>query len=383
MVAAAAAPLAARGAGIGVLMGSAYLFTSEAVTDGAVGQVFQRQVLAAHRTDLLETAPGHVTRCVASPFTAEFASVRAELRDSGVPDRDAWTELERLNVGRLRVASKGLRRDGPDLVTVDEPEQLADGLFMAGQVAVLRSDVTTIERLHQSVTVDAVDFLEERVRELRDRLGIEPVEAPAPAPLDVAIVGMACVFPGAQDLSAFWSNVVGGVDSVTEVPAQRWDSSLYHEPPGGHAPGERTPSKWGGFLPRIPFDPLRYGIPPTALASIEPVQLLALQVADQALADAGYADSGWDRSRTSVVFGAEAGSDLSNAMVLRTVCAQLFRQGAGRPRRSVAPIDRGFLSGLAGQCDRRSDREPAGPGWRQLHGRRGLRVFAGRRRRGL
>ncbi|GAA1710370.1 hypothetical protein GCM10009765_69610 [Fodinicola feengrottensis] len=324
MVAAAAAPLAARGAGIGVLMGSAYLFTSEAVTDGAVGQVFQRQVLAAHRTDLLETAPGHVTRCVASPFTAEFASVRAELRDSGVPDRDAWTELERLNVGRLRVASKGLRRDGPDLVTVDEPEQLADGLFMAGQVAVLRSDVTTIERLHQSVTVDAVDFLEERVRELRDRLGIEPVEAPAPAPLDVAIVGMACVFPGAQDLSAFWSNVVGGVDSVTEVPAQRWDSSLYHEPPGGHAPGERTPSKWGGFLPRIPFDPLRYGIPPTALASIEPVQLLALQVADQALADAGYADSGWDRSRTSVVFGAEAGSDLSNAMVLRTVLPSYF-----------------------------------------------------------
>ncbi|HVW44944.1 MAG TPA: SDR family NAD(P)-dependent oxidoreductase [Amycolatopsis sp.] len=321
MVAAAAAPLAARGTGIGVLMGSAYLFTEEAVAHHAVLPAFQRQVLAAERTALLETAPGHATRCVVSPFTERFGGLREELRARGVADRQAWEELEQINVGRLRVASKGVRREGTELVAVDVPDQLTEGLFMAGQVAVLRSQVTTIGQLHRSVT-DAAAFLTERARTVREWLGpIEVTEPEAPSPLDVAIVGMACMFPQAPDLAKFWANVVRGVDAVTEVPATRWDPGVYYAEGGT---GERTPSRWGGFLPEIPFDPLRYGIPPSSLAAIEPVQLLALAVAEKALADAGYGDGGFDRDRTSVVFGAEAGSDLSNATVLRTVLPSYF-----------------------------------------------------------
>jgi acyl transferase domain-containing protein/NAD(P)H-dependent flavin oxidoreductase YrpB (nitropropane dioxygenase family) len=316
MVAAAAAPLAARGAGVGVLMGSAYLFTEEAVAHRAVLPAFQRQVLAAEHTALLETAPGHATRCVVSPFTEQFHTLRDDLRARGLPDRQVWEELEQVNVGRLRIASKGVRRQDTELVTVDEPAQLAEGLFMAGQVAVLRSEVTTIARLHRSVT-DAATFIDEQAQVLREQFGtIEVTEPEAPPPLDVAIVGMACLFPQAPDLATFWANVLGGVDAVTEVPAGRWNPDVYYAEGGT---GEHTPSKWGGFLPEIPFDPLRYGIPPSSLAAIEPVQLLALAVADRALADAGYGDGGFDRDRTSVVFGAEAGSDLSNATVLRTV----------------------------------------------------------------
>ncbi|MFB7511498.1 beta-ketoacyl [acyl carrier protein] synthase domain-containing protein, partial [Streptomyces broussonetiae] len=141
-----------------------------------------------------------------------------------------------------------------------------------------------------------------------------PDEPPAPAPLDIAIVGMSCMFPDAPDLAAFWANVVAGRDAVTEVPPDRWDPAVHH------ASGS-TASKWGGFLPRIPFDPLRYGIPPASLGSIEPVQLLSLEAARRALEDAGYGEQGrtFDRARASVVFGAEAGSDLSNAVTLRAV----------------------------------------------------------------
>jgi acyl transferase domain-containing protein len=127
---------------------------------------------------------------------------------------------------------------------------------------------------------------------------------------------MAGMFPGAEDLAAFWANVLAGKDCVTEVPAERWDPEVYYAPDGD---GERTPSRWGGFLPRIPFDPLSFGIPPASLAAIEPVQLIALEAARRALADAGYEGRPVDHSRTSVVFGAEAGSDLSNATALRTV----------------------------------------------------------------
>ncbi|MEV7548968.1 SDR family NAD(P)-dependent oxidoreductase [Amycolatopsis sp. NPDC089917] len=312
MVTAAAAPLTRLGATVGLLMGTAYLFTEEAVRAGAVLPVFQRQVVEATRTDLLETAPGHATRCVRSAFTSEYAELKRVLKDQEVPDREAWERLEKLNVGRLRLASKGIERIGDALSQVPEDRQLLEGMFMAGDVAVLRSEVTTIERLHEAVGPGAKAFLEARAADL---LESRP-EEPAPEPLDIAIVGMACVFPQAGDLPAFWSNILSGADSVTEVPERRWDPALYYAPDGD---GEKTPSRWGGFLPEIPFDPLDHGIPPASLASIEPVQLLALEVSRRALADAGYAERAFDRSRTSVVFGAEAGSDLSNAMTLRTV----------------------------------------------------------------
>jgi acyl transferase domain-containing protein/NAD(P)H-dependent flavin oxidoreductase YrpB (nitropropane dioxygenase family) len=308
MVFALAAPLIARGVAVGVLMGTAYLFTEEAVRAGAITPLFQRQVCAASGTALLQTAPGHATRAATSPFTASFVDHERALRAAGVDDRERWEQLEQLNVGRLRVASKGLTRNGADLVAVDEPAQLAEGLFMAGEVTVLRSATTTIDALHHTVVEDAA-------RLLREHSPAPEEIGPRPAPVDVAVVGMSAMMPGASDVDTFWSNVVRGVDSVTEVPAQRWDVATYYSETGEKG---RTPSKWGGFLPEIPFDPLRYGIPPNALGSIEPVQLLALEAAHRALVDAGLAGPGVDRSRVSVFFGAEAGSDLSNATVLRT-----------------------------------------------------------------
>ncbi|GLZ40426.1 type I polyketide synthase [Actinokineospora sp. NBRC 105648] len=310
MVAALAAPLSGRGAGVGVLMGTAYLFTEEVVRTRAIGTMFQDQVVTARATAVLETAPGHRTRCVDSPFTAEFATTRDRLRAEGLPERAVWERLEQLNIGRLRIASKGIRRVGEALLPVDSAAQLTDGLFMTGQVSVLRDRVTTVAELHEAVSDGAA-------RLLRQHAVARPEpEQPVPAPLDVAIIGLAGVFPGAEDAQAFWANTLANVDSVTEVPADRWDPGVHYSATGGP---ETVVSKWGGFLPRVPFDPLRYGIPPASLAAIEPAHLLALDVACAALADAGYAKRPFDRSRTAVVFGAESGGEMSNGVMLRAM----------------------------------------------------------------
>ncbi|MFE2329775.1 nitronate monooxygenase, partial [Streptomyces sp. NPDC059385] len=110
MVAAAAAPLAERGARVGVLMGTAYLFTEEAVAAGAVVPGFQRAALDCDRTVLLHTAPGHATRCAATPYADTFEATRRRLMESSTEPRRVWEELEALNLGRLRLAGKGLRR---------------------------------------------------------------------------------------------------------------------------------------------------------------------------------------------------------------------------------------------------------------------------------
>ncbi|GLV72850.1 hypothetical protein Shyhy02_08530 [Streptomyces hygroscopicus subsp. hygroscopicus] len=83
MVAALAAPVTRRGVAVGTLMGTAYLFTEEVVAHGAVQPLFQRQVVAAEHTVLLETAPGHATRCVPSPFTDGFDCTSSRWPTSG------------------------------------------------------------------------------------------------------------------------------------------------------------------------------------------------------------------------------------------------------------------------------------------------------------
>ncbi|MEV6597417.1 SDR family NAD(P)-dependent oxidoreductase [Actinoplanes sp. NPDC051346] len=322
MVAAMTGPLTRRGAQTGVLMGTAYLFTAEAVTHGAIQPLFQQQAIEATRTALLETAPGHATRCLQSGFVDDFHSLREQLEGAGVENRVVWEQLEMLNVGRLRIASKGITRDGDQLVTVDEATQAAEGLFMAGQVAVLRDATTTIAGLHAQVSTAAAAAHADRVADLRVDLGLDPVGEPEVVdPLDIAIVGMACVFPGSPDLAAFWETVVSGADKVGEVPADRWDVDTYYAPEVGPGQtGRITVSKWGGFIDPVPFDAIKYGIPPAALASIDPTQLLALEISHRALVDAGYAyDSGHDHGRTGVVFGAEAGSDMSQTQTLRTL----------------------------------------------------------------
>ena len=322
-VAALAAPLVERGARIGVLMGTAYLFTAEAVAQGAITPAFQRAATACDRTVLLETSPGHATRCADTPYVATFAATRARLEAAGASSQEMWAELEELNLGRLRIASKGLVRDGDRIHEVDGRHQREQGMFMLGQVAMLREEVLTVEALHQSVSQGATAHLAGNEVERRARAARQPGRE-APPRLDVAIVGMAALMPGARDVEELWANILAGADAVTEVPPTRWDADRYYDPAGT---GGQTPSKWGGFVPGLGFDALAYGIPPASLPAIDAVQLLALEIAARALADAGYASREFDRSRASVIFGTEAGTDLSAAYGLRALLPGILPDG--------------------------------------------------------
>ncbi|MFD3520077.1 beta-ketoacyl synthase N-terminal-like domain-containing protein [Streptomyces sp. NPDC058653] len=119
----------------------------------------------------------------------------------------------------------------------------------------------------------------------------------------VAVVGMAVYFPGADTLESYWRNIVGGVDSITQVPAGRWDEEFYA--PGGPPRSDRVYCRRGGFVDTgAEFDVTRFGIMPTSVAGTEPDQLIALEVAHRSITDAGgepvLPD---DRQRAGIVLG--------------------------------------------------------------------------------
>ncbi|MCA9937179.1 MAG: polyketide synthase dehydratase domain-containing protein [Anaerolineales bacterium] len=138
---------------------------------------------------------------------------------------------------------------------------------------------------------------------------MEPIERlhgtlPANKGTDIAIIGMACLFPGAPDVETYWNNIIHKVDAITDPPPEAWDPDLYYDPEDK----ERLYCKKGGFLgPWTHFNPFDYGIMPRGIEGGDPDQWLTLKVAMTALEDAGYLQSlqenEVERHRTAVILG--------------------------------------------------------------------------------
>jgi myxalamid-type polyketide synthase MxaE and MxaD len=115
----------------------------------------------------------------------------------------------------------------------------------------------------------------------------------------IAIVGMSCRFPGAAGPEAYWRLLAGGGDAISEVPADRWDSATFYDPDIS-APG-RMNTRWGGFVEDIDrFDAAFFGISPREAARMDPQQRLMLEVAWEALEDAGQTRESLAGSQTGV-----------------------------------------------------------------------------------
>ncbi|ACC81629.1 type I polyketide synthase [Nostoc punctiforme] len=119
----------------------------------------------------------------------------------------------------------------------------------------------------------------------------------------IAIVGMACRFPGgADDPETFWQILRDGTDAIVEVPSDRWDIDTYYDP-NPDSPGKMS-SRYGGFLKQVDrFDAEFFGISPREAISIDPQQRLLLEVSWEALENACQPPSELMGSSTGVFVG--------------------------------------------------------------------------------
>ncbi|MFK7939322.1 MAG: SDR family oxidoreductase [Roseovarius sp.] len=303
MVSALAEPLAERGVQIGVLMGTAYLFTPEIVASGAIVPDYQEVALATQSTQSLWEGPGFASRCAETPIAEEFRAKRAALQAEGADITEIKDALEHYSLGRLRMATKGLARTGPEgkLTEIGAQQRRAEGMYMIGQVAALRDTVQTIADLHDTVANGSVRYLQAIAPEPK-----APAQVAAPKPADIAIVGMSTLLPGSDTLESYWRRITSGKSAIREIPKDRWSMVGYFD----EDPKQRDKiySMRGGFLPDIAFNPLDYGIPPTSIPSVDPMQLLTLEVVRDALDNAAMGgEHTIDRERMSVVFGFSGG----------------------------------------------------------------------------
>ncbi|MDA0704856.1 MAG: beta-ketoacyl synthase N-terminal-like domain-containing protein, partial [Proteobacteria bacterium] len=118
----------------------------------------------------------------------------------------------------------------------------------------------------------------------------------------VAVIGLAGQFPGAKDAEGFWQNIRAGVDSIREVPVERWDVGRFYDPTPGL--DGKTACKWGGFLADpYRFDPLFFNLSPAEAEVMDPQQRLFLQACWHALEDAALPPSRLSGARCGVYVG--------------------------------------------------------------------------------
>ncbi|MDQ3403785.1 MAG: polyketide synthase, partial [Actinomycetota bacterium] len=140
----------------------------------------------------------------------------------------------------------------------------------------------------------------------------------------IAVVGVSCRLPGAGGPDAFWRLLRAGEHSITEVPADRWNAEV--------APNAR----YAALLTDVAgFDPGFFGISPREAAAADPQQRLALELAWEALENAGILPAELRDSRGGVFFGAISDD---YAAVVRG------NNGDAIDRYSMAGVQRGMIA---------------------------------------
>ncbi|WP_437595490.1 SDR family NAD(P)-dependent oxidoreductase [Sorangium sp. So ce590] len=102
----------------------------------------------------------------------------------------------------------------------------------------------------------------------------------------IAIVGMACRFPGSSDYRQYWQLLVREEHAIREIPPSRWDPRVYYSPDFNEP--DKSISKWCGLVDDIDaFDHRFFSISEREAKSVDPQQRLLLEETWHCIEDAG------------------------------------------------------------------------------------------------
>ncbi|MEU4249089.1 type I polyketide synthase [Amycolatopsis sp. NPDC026612] len=132
----------------------------------------------------------------------------------------------------------------------------------------------------------------------------------------VAVVGMACRYPDADDLTQLWQLVLDQRQAFRRLPPERLDLDDYFD--RDRAAPDKTYGSMAALIEGWTFDRAAFRIPGPSYRATDPAHWLALETAARALADAGFpGGAGLDRDKVAVVVGNSLTGDTTRAATMR------------------------------------------------------------------
>ena len=124
-----------------------------------------------------------------------------------------------------------------------------------------------------------------------------------PIDCELAIVGIACRFPGGSvDPESFWNNLEMGNSGVSKIPADRWDAAQFYHPVPG-TPGKYYVERAGTLDDVSGFDAGFFGISPREASQMDPQQRLLMELAWEAFENGGIVPQSVAGTQCSVHIG--------------------------------------------------------------------------------
>ncbi len=259
----------------------------------------RHELLAQFDGELPKTAPSPAPS-EATPFVDELkrapAAQRKKLALAHL--RDAVAEVTRIDAAEIRDEAGFFDLGMDSLMAVELRRRL--------EASVGRPLPATLAMDHPRLR-DAAEYILGDVLGLSEKASTHQPEQVREPRTDepIAIVGLACRFPGARDPEEFWRVLSDGLDMIREIPQDRYDVDEYFDP-DPDAPG-KIYSRYGGFLDAVDgFDPEFFGISPREAVWMDPQQRLVLETAWEGLERAGYSPAAMRGSRSGVYVGVGA-----------------------------------------------------------------------------
>lgn len=260
-----------------------------------------------HLSELLEISPDlstetdsgkHVTISEFKLLIRSWWSEVLGISENAIGDKDPFYSLGGTSIKAIEVL--GLAEDSVDcMITHDmfKEHDTISGLanfIVRGNVSVrcranklvklapYREDLRKFDAVLDQVKLDAaVEAVPADVVNIKAKKYVAPVIRED----DVAIIGMGCLFPQANNVDEFWQVLKEGRDCVTEFPNDRANINEIYDKDSNGVSG--SVSKWGSFVETHHFDHKFYNVSEAEAQTMDPHQRLFLDAAWQAIQDSG------------------------------------------------------------------------------------------------
>jgi len=311
--------LANKGAKIGMQVGTAYLFADEIVETKCIKSQYRDIIIQENETMVIGKSLGLASRTAPTKFAKSMLEVEARM----IKNKDSLEKrkraFEKKNIGSLLIGAKGFLPDfknpGPDNYTWFEKEEHKEkGNFLVGDSLAFFDGAVTIKQIHNN-------YFEAKSELSKNMNFLEIFSSPKNKINDeIAVVGIGCTLPDADDPDSLWDNILAKKYSISEMPKSRFDHDLYYDP--DKSAEDKTYTILAGHVDHFEFDRERFGYAEGKEKRLSRSQKMALQTAYKAVENAGLLgeDNHFvcdDPARTAVIIATCLSNELSNELQLK------------------------------------------------------------------
>jgi len=311
--------LAAKGAKIGMQVGTAYLFADEIVATNSIKPQYRDIIIQENKTMVIGKSLGLASRTAPTRFARMMLEIEAAMMKNKESLEKRKRAFEKKNIGSLLIGAKGFLPDfknpGKENYTWFEGEEHREkGNFLVGDSLVFFDQGLTIKQIHdnyfesKSILFKNINFLE-IVTSPENKINDE-----------IAVVGIGCTLPDAQNPDVLWENILNKKYSISPMPKARFNHDLYYDP--DRRAEDKTYTTLAGHVDDFEFDPERFGYAQGKDKKLSRSQKMVLQTAYKAVENAGLLGKDdrlicEDPSRTAVIIATCLSNELGNDLQLK------------------------------------------------------------------